>query len=315
MWRIASMAFHPITRSAHVSHHQKRVLVTGANKGIGLAIVAATLEADDKVVIFLGARDPVRGEAAREDLLAGHPEWARRLYTLTLDVTDDTSVENTAAEIASRYPDDPHPLYAVVNNAGIGSEAGDMRTVLNVNVHGMHRVCEAFIPLLDQRSGRVVNVASASGPMFLARCRADIQTALTRADITWTEIESIMNRCLALEAQGGDFEAQGFADGSSYGLSKACVNAYTINLARSYPAMRINSCTPGYIETDMTRPFATASGSSPDEMGMKPAAEGAKAPLHLLLGDVSTGWYYGSDAVRSPLDRYRGPGEPAYDAK
>ena len=42
--------------------------------------------------------------------------------------------------------------------------------------------------------------------------------------------------------------------------------------------------------------------------------EGARAPLHLLLGNVGSGWYYGSDAVRSPLDRYRGPGEPAYDA-
>ncbi|MEH6570035.1 MAG: SDR family NAD(P)-dependent oxidoreductase [Halioglobus sp.] len=298
-----------------MSHHQKRVLVTGANKGIGLAIVAAALEIDDNVEVFLGSRDPARGETARKDLLARHPEWAERLYALPLDVADGASVENAAAEIVSRYPDDPHPLYAVVNNAGIGSEAGDMRAVLNVNVHGMHRVCEAFIPLLDESSGRVVNVASASGPMFLARCRADIQTALTRTDITWSEIESIMNRCLALEAQGGDFEAQGFSDGSSYGLSKACVNAYTINLARSYPTMRINSCTPGYIETDMTRPFATASGSSPDEMGMKPAAEGARAPLHLLLGDVSTGWYYGSDAVRSPLDRYRGPGEPAHETK
>ncbi|MEH6569094.1 MAG: SDR family NAD(P)-dependent oxidoreductase [Halioglobus sp.] len=298
-----------------MSHDQKRVLVTGANKGIGLAIVSAALEADDNMVIFLGARNPVRGKIAREDLLAGHPEWAGRLYTLTLDVADNASVENAAAEIVSRYPDDPHPLYAIVNNAGIGPEAGDMRTVLNVNVHGMHRVCEAFIPLLDQRSGRVVNVASASGPMFLARCGPDVQTALTQADVTWTGIENITHRCLALEAQGGDFEAQGFADGSSYGLSKACVNAYTIHLARSYPTMRINSCTPGYIETDMTRPYATASRSSPGEMGMKPAAEGARAPLHLLLGDIGTGGYYGSDAVRSPLDRYRGPGEPAYEAK
>ena len=315
MLGIACMDYHPITRSAHVSHHQIRVLVTGANKGIGLAIVNAALEADDNVVIFLGARDPVRGNAACEDLLASHPEWVGRLYALSLDVADDTSVENAAAEITSRYPDEPHPLYAVVNNAGISAEAGEMRTVLNVNVHGVQRVCDAFIPLLDQRSGRVVNVASASGPMFLASCSPDIQTALTRADVTWTEIESIMNRCLTIDAQGGDFEAQGLATGSSYGLSKACVNAYTICLARSYPAMRINSCTPGYIETDMTRPFAMASGSTPDQMGMARVAEGAKAPLHLLLGDVSTGWYYGSDAVRSPLDRYRGPGEPAYEAK
>ena len=48
-------------------------------------------------------------------------------------------------------------------------------------------------------------------------------------------------------------------------------------------------------------------------MGMKSVAEGARAPLHLLLGDVGTGAYYGSDSVRSPLDRYSGPGEPAYE--
>jgi NAD(P)-dependent dehydrogenase (short-subunit alcohol dehydrogenase family) len=298
-----------------VSYQQKRILVTGANKGIGLAIVSAALEADDNVVIFLCARDPVRGEAARKGILADHPEWNQRLCTLTLDVANDTSVKDAAAEIVSRYPDDPHPLYAVVNNAGIASEAGDMRTVLNVNVHGVNRVCEAFIPLLNQHSGRVVNVASASGPMFLARCRPDVQNQLTRADITWGEIENTMSRCLTLAAQSGSFEAEGYADGSPYGFSKACVNAYTIYLARSYPTLRINSCTPGYIETDMTRPFAIASGNSPGEMGMKPVSEGAKAPLHLLLGDVGSGWYYGSDAVRSPLNRYRGPGEPAYDGK
>lgn len=296
-----------------MTHHLKPVLVTGANKGIGLAIVTAALEADDNVTIFLGSRDSARGEKAREALLARHPEWAGRLYALTLDVANDASVENAVAQISSMYPDDKHPLYAVVNNAGISAGAGDMRAVLNVNVHGVRRVCEAFIPLLNQGSGRIVNVASASGPMFLSSCSADIKTALTRHDVSWSGIESIMEKCLALETQAGDFEAAGFGSGSSYGLSKACVNAYTIDLARSYPALRINSCTPGYIETDMTRPFAAASGQSPDEMGMKSVSEGARAPLHLLLGDVGTGWYYGSDAVRSPLDRYRGPGEPAYD--
>lgn len=297
-----------------MSHQSKPVLVTGANKGIGLAIVTAALKADDNVVIFLGSRDPARGQAAREELLAANPEWAERLDVLALDVADDASIENAAEQVAARYDGDSHPLYAVVNNAGISAGAGDMRAVLNVNVYGVRRVCDAFIPLLDTHAGRVVNVASASGPMFLSRCHPDIQAALTRADVTWADIESIMQRCVAVEASGGDFESQGFGDGSSYGLSKACVNAYTRMLARSCPALQINSCTPGYIETDMTRPFAEASGGSPEDLGMKPVAEGARAPLHLLLGDVGTGWYYGSDAVRSPLDRYRGPGEPAYES-
>lgn len=42
------------------------------------------------------------------------------------------------------------------------------------------------------------------------------------------------------------------------------------------------------------------------------------APLYLLMGDPpfpgGNGRYYGSDAVRSPLDRYRGPGDPPYVA-
>ena len=296
-----------------MSQTLKPVLVTGANKGIGLAIVTAALEADDRIAVFLGSRDSARGEKARDDLLALHPDWAGRLYKLTLDVADDASVANAAAQIASTYPGNPHPLYAVVNNAGIAAEAGDMSMVLNVNVHGVRRVCDALVPLLDRHAGRIVNVASASGPNFLSQCSPEIQAALTRPDITWADIDNIMETCLELEATGGDFEANGLGGGSSYGLSKACVNAYTLCLARTHPGLRINSCTPGFIETDMTRPFSIASGRSPGEMGMKTVAEGARSPLHLLLGDVGTGGYYGSDAVRSPLDRYRAPGEPAYE--
>ena len=296
-----------------MSNPLKKILITGANKGIGLALVQAVLEADDSVSVFLGSRDPARGEAALERLLDKNPGWVGRLRVVAMDVADDASVDSAAAEIVSTYPDDATPLYALVNNAGIGADAGDMSTVLNVNVYGVRRVCERFIPLLDKGSGRVVNVASASGPMFLADCNPDVRDKLTSPDVTWADIERTMNRCLAIEAKDGDFAEQGYGSGSSYGLSKACVNAYTIEMARLHPKLRVNSCTPGYIETDMTRPFAAGTGRSPAEMGMKPVREGTKAPLHLLLGDIGTGWYYGSDAVRSPLDRYRGPGEPAYD--
>jgi len=96
-----------------VPHQSKPVLVTGANKGIGLAIVTAALKADDNVVIFLGSRDPVRGQAAREELLAVNPEWAERLDMLALDVADDASIENAAEQVAARYDGDSRPLYAV----------------------------------------------------------------------------------------------------------------------------------------------------------------------------------------------------------
>jgi hypothetical protein len=48
-------------------------------------------------------------------------------------------------------------------------------------------------------------------------------------------------------------------------------------------------------------------------MGMKPPSAGTRSPMFLLFGELDgNGRYYGSDALRSPLDRYRDPGTPAY---
>ena len=88
-------------------------------------------------------------------------------------------------------------------------------------------------------------------------------------------------------------------------MSKACVNVYTNHLAKKHPNLCINSCTPGFIATDMGLRIGATN----------PTYMGTVAPLFCLLGDidsVGSGCYYGSDAVRSPLDSYRGPGEPPY---
>jgi hypothetical protein len=80
-------------------------------------------------------------------------------------------------------------------------------------------------------------------------------------------------------------------------------------LAREHPSLHVNACTPGFIATDMTRHYAESQGKAPAELGMKSPAEGARAPMHLLFGALEgNGNYYGSDAKRSPLDRYRAPG-------
>lgn len=290
-----------------------RVLITGANKGIGRATVAAVLAAQDDTYVLLGSRSAERGEAARSELVAGEPGWESRIDVLEIDVGDDRSVEAAAESVAAGFGRQPAPLHGIVNNAGIGDRQADMRTVLNVNTRGPRRVCEAFLPLVDPEAGRIVNVSSASGPMFVADCSPERQKTLTDPGVTWEQIERLMDECLAIEADDGDLAAAGFGAGSAYGLSKACLNAYTIAVAREHPNLTINACTPGFIETDLTRPRAEQSGVAPQEMGMKPPEQGAKASLHLLLGEVGgSGWYFGSDAERSPLDRYRSPGDPPY---
>lgn len=54
-------------------------------------------------------------------------------------------------------------------------------------------------------------------------------------------------------------------------------------------------------------------GKSPEEVGMKKPEEGVKSTMFLLFHEnVGSGSYFGSDAKRSPLDRYRSPGDPEY---
>lgn len=56
----------------------KRILVTGANKGIGIEIVRKLLSDHGETFVLLGSRDPARGNAALENLILENPEWRAR---------------------------------------------------------------------------------------------------------------------------------------------------------------------------------------------------------------------------------------------
>ena len=288
----------------------KRILITGANKGIGLATVAKLLGSYDETFLLLGSRDSKKGQQALNSLLDIQPEWKDRLDLIQIDVEQDLSVNSAAEEVVTKFGRTPSPLYAIVNNAGIGDSMLGLNKVLQVNTFGPKRVCDAFVPLLNPSIGRVVNVTSASGPLYLAGSSNETKKLLTNSDVSWTEIEKFMSECLKLESErttdwGGDW--------SAYGISKACTNAYSIYLAKNNPNLTINACTPGFIETDLTRPLAESNGKTPAEMGMKSPEEGVSASVFLLMGNPSgSGHYYGSDCVRSPLDKYRSPGDPPY---
>jgi NAD(P)-dependent dehydrogenase (short-subunit alcohol dehydrogenase family) len=288
----------------------RRILVSGANKGIGRALVSAILESAEDTHVYLGAREIQRGEDARASMVQAHPAWADRVEVLQLDVADDASVSRTAAQLAEKLGRER--LYGVVNNAGIGVASNDLAGILDVNTRGVRRVCEAMLPLLAS-DGRVVNVTSASGPSFVAKCDERRKRMFTNPDVSWAEIDAVMKEALAIAAERGNFSAAGLGDGDAYGLSKACANAFTLAFAREHPDLHVNACTPGFIETDLTRPYVEGSGKSAQEMGMKPPSEGTRSPIHLLFGTLDgNGRYYGSDTLRSPLDQYRAPGSSAY---
>jgi NAD(P)-dependent dehydrogenase (short-subunit alcohol dehydrogenase family) len=289
----------------------QRIVVTGANKGIGRAVVRRILVEHPEAFVFLGSRDEGRGAAARAAILEKNEDWAERLEVLPIDVSSDESVRAAAARVAERFPGEAQPLYGVVNNAGLGRQGNRFGEVLSVNAWGPHRVCEAFVPLITG-GGRVVIVSSASGPSFLAECSERMRRFFTDPAIEWEALDALLHQTLAFDGPAA-FEASGLSDGDAYGLSKAAANAVMLIVAREHPRLMVSACTPGFIATDMTRPYAEASEKTPAEMGMKTPHEGAHAPLHLLFGELqASGWYYGSDAERSPLDRYRSPGDPPF---
>lgn len=138
-------------------------MITGANRGIGLALTMELLRRGDHVIA--AARDPWGGALAE---LAG--VHVGQLTPLELDVTSDESVAAAKRALAGR------PLDVLVNNAGIyglrdRQSAFDMdfdawREVFEVNVYAPLRVAQAFLPNLEAGSGRkIATISSRMGSL------------------------------------------------------------------------------------------------------------------------------------------------------
>jgi NAD(P)-dependent dehydrogenase (short-subunit alcohol dehydrogenase family) len=211
---------------------------------------------------------------------------------LPLDVSSPSSISAAAASVSASFP---APLYGIVNNAGVGFGRSIEETVLT-NTLGPMRVFEAFRPLLDPDEGRVVNVASASGPNFV-EALGEEQKGFYRGPREAFAIERMVeNKVKKSRVSKPEF------DNTAYGFSKALLNCHTMEIAERNPSLIINSCTPGWIDTDLTR-----------GMGARdPPSKGTRSVMKCLFDCESRGHYYGSDGERSPIDHYREPGTPPY---
>jgi NAD(P)-dependent dehydrogenase (short-subunit alcohol dehydrogenase family) len=121
----------------------KTVLITGASRGIGEALVAEALRRGASRV-FAGMRQPT---------LPAVP----RVTPIKLDVTDQDQIRSAAASITS--------LDVLVNNAGVSayddlSDPAALEQQLAVNVYGTLAVTNAFLPQLVESQGTIVNNVS-----------------------------------------------------------------------------------------------------------------------------------------------------------
>ena len=134
------------------------VVITGASTGIGAGCAIGC--AQQGMTVFAGVRDLRAGEALQAK------EGA--IIPLQLDVTDDESIKRAADTVRQRVGG--AGLAGLINNAGIaiGSPLeviplSQLRKQLEVNVIGQIAVTQAFLPLLRQAQGRIVNMGSIAG--------------------------------------------------------------------------------------------------------------------------------------------------------
>jgi NAD(P)-dependent dehydrogenase (short-subunit alcohol dehydrogenase family) len=130
-----------------------RIVITGANRGIGLALARLFASRGDEV--HGTARDPKRAEE-----LAALP--GVRVHPL--DVRSDTSCAELARALA------PEGVDVLINNAGVGSWQGlgefdpaNALELYDVNAVGPVRVTRALLPLLEKTRGKVFHMSSGMG--------------------------------------------------------------------------------------------------------------------------------------------------------
>src|SRR5438552_3734032 len=121
----------------------KAVLITGANRGIGQALVEEALGRGAKRV-YAGTRQPLI-----------HPD--ERVTPMTLDVTNPAQIQAVVESIES--------LDLLINNAGVAllddlSDVAALEQHLAVNLFGTYAVIQAFLPSLIRSRGAILNVVS-----------------------------------------------------------------------------------------------------------------------------------------------------------
>ncbi|MCF6470607.1 SDR family oxidoreductase [Nonomuraea sp. MG754425] len=133
---------------------QKLIVVTGASTGMGAS--AARELARQGFHVLAGVRRDRDADAIR----------TTGVEPIMLDITEPEQVR----ALAARVTDDPRPLHALVNNAGIQVNApvealpmAQWRWVFEVNLFGHIAVTQALLPALLHGRGRVINISSIGG--------------------------------------------------------------------------------------------------------------------------------------------------------
>ncbi|HET9959958.1 MAG TPA: SDR family NAD(P)-dependent oxidoreductase [Polyangiaceae bacterium] len=232
----------------------KVAIVTGANQGLGFALVEGLCRAlGEDASVYLTARDAARGNAAREQLLAAGLEP----IVHQLDVTSEASVQNFAELLGSKHGG----VDIVISNAAARiskstPQAQQVRTFIQTNNHGTHRVIRHFAPLLRE-GARFIVVASSFGS--LRNLPPAHHAEFDVASRSLEEIEVTLDQYVALVESGRHAQAH-WPEWINIPSKVGQVAAMKI-FARSFERearardILINAVCPGLIDTEASRPW------------------------------------------------------------
>jgi carbonyl reductase 1 len=243
-------------------------VVTGANQGLGLALVRRLCrQLGGDGYVYLAARDPERGAAAVEALR----DDGLRPRLQIVDVRDGDGVNAFAEGLRA----DHGGVDIVLSNAAARRtpalpEASQIRTFVDTNNHGTRRMIDAFGPILND-GARFVVVASAFGSLYFLP--EPMHPLFDTSTMTLDDVDAVMDEFAALVEAGRHEQAGWPADVNIVSKVGQVASLRVMARDRGAEARRrdilINATCPGMVDTDASRPWfsgdAMARAKSPDE--------------------------------------------------
>lgn len=262
----------------------KTALVTGANKGIGLAIVRGLAKAGFDVV--LTARSSENGLAAQKVL----QEEGLSVDYYQMDVTDPASVERAALYMKTAKGG----CDVLVNNAGIAWKGDAFDSTVAggtaaTNYFGVKTCLEIFCRGGIMRSnGRTVTVSSRAGDF--RKLSPELHQKMTDPSLTGPQLTALVEEFITAVGDG-TWQEKGWPK-TAYGVSKMAATSLVRIFARDeqHGIAHYSMC-PGWVKTDMAGPKAP---KTPDQ--------GADTALFLATAELSSlksGQFY---AERAEMD-------------
>ena len=263
-------------------------VVTGGNKGIGLAVVRGLCK-QFKGRVLLTARSEENGKAAVSLL---EKEGLKPVYE-KLDILSQESITEFRSRIEKQYGG----IDILVNNAGIAFKNASTdplpikaHVTLETNFFATLSVTNTLLPIMN-KGGHICMVSSMSNRLTKISQDKDhpIRLRLIDPDITEEEVVSLIREYLAA-VDKDDYSV--WPKDSAYSISKVGLTAVTRVIGKKLTndprGIIINSCCPGFVDTDMT-----------SHKGVLTPDQGAVTPLKLcfLSAGTASGDHYKDEKV------------------